>query len=122
MKRLGMAFACAAATGLAVSLVGPASAAESSAQYVLTVQHENSGESTRVTLDCDPVAGDHPNAPEACESIAAAGSIEEIEPEDGVCTMDSRPVTATAEGYEDYEETFGNPCLLHLAKGPVFDF
>lgn len=122
MKRLGIALACAAATGLAVSLAAPATAAESGAQYVLTVQHETSGEDIRVTLDCDPAAGNHPDAQAACESIAAAGSIEEIEPARGVCTMESRPVTATAEGYEDYEETFGNPCLLHSAKGPIFDF
>ncbi len=54
--------------------------------------------------------------------IEEAGSIEEIPAEHGMCTMEYRPISVDVVGAEEYDETFGNPCRLKLAKGAVFDF
>ena len=119
---LGSVVACTAAAACAVGLAAPASAARTDADYVLTLEFDNSGEQRRASLDCDPVGGTHPNAQEACDLIAEAGTIEQISAEEGFCTMEYNPVTVEAMGVEEYSETFGNPCRLGLAKGAVFDF
>ncbi|CAL9460861.1 subtilase-type protease inhibitor [Nocardiopsis dassonvillei] len=120
MKRLA---ACGLALLTALSLTpGTASAERYSAPYVLSVTDESTGQRSVTTLDCDPVGGTHPEAEAACAAIAEAGSIEAIAPAEGVCTLEYRPVTATATGREDFERTFGNPCQLRMAKGDVFAF
>lgn len=119
---LGSVVACAAAAACAVGLAAPASAARTDADHVLTLEFENSGEQRHASLDCDPVGGTHPNAEEACDLIAEAGTIEEIPAEEGFCTMEHNPVRVESVGAEEYSETFGNPCQLGLAKGAVFDF
>ena len=119
---LGPALACAAAAALAVGLTSPASAARTDADYVLSVEFENSGEYRQVSLDCIPAEGTHPRAQEACDLIEEHGSIEAIPAEGGQCTMEYNPVRVSSIGWEEYEETFSNPCLLGLAKGAVFDF
>lgn len=119
---LGSVVACTAVVACAAGLAAPASAARADADYVLTLGFDNSGEQRRVSLDCDPVSGTHPNAEEACDLLAEAGSIEQIPAEEGFCTMEHNPVTVEAMGTEEYSETFGNPCRLDLAKGAVFDF
>lgn len=120
MKRLA---ACGLALLTALSLTpGTASAERYSARYVLTVTDEISGERSVTTLDCDPVGGTHPAAEAACAAIGEAGSIEAIAPAEGVCTMEYRPVTAASHGHERFERTFGNPCVLRMAKGEVFAF
>ncbi|MFW6640202.1 SSI family serine proteinase inhibitor [Nocardiopsis algeriensis] len=84
---------------------------------------DGSGERREVTLDCVTARGTHPRAGEACDAIAESGSISGVTAESGAfCTMEHAPVTARAEGAEEYEETFGNSCVLRSAKGPVFDF
>lgn len=119
---LGPVVACAAAATCVVGLAAPASAARTDADHVLTLEFENSGEQRQVSLDCNPVGGTHPNAEEACDLIAEAGTIEEIPVEEGFCTMEHNPVTVSSMGAEEYSETFGNPCQLGLAKGAVFEF
>lgn len=119
---LGPALACAAAAALAVGLTSPASAARTDADYVLSVEFENSGEYRQVSLDCKPAGGNHPKAQEACDLIAEHGSIASIPAEEGQCTMEYSPVKASSIGWEEYSETFSNPCLLGLGKGEVFDF
>ncbi|WP_017613793.1 SSI family serine proteinase inhibitor [Nocardiopsis salina] len=119
---LGPALACAAAAVLAVGLTSPASAARTDADYVLSVEFENSGEYRQVSLDCDPEGGTHPKAQEACDLIEEHGSIEAVPAENDQCTMEYNPVKASSIGWEEYSETFSNPCLLGLAKGEVFDF
>ncbi|GHD27922.1 SSI family serine proteinase inhibitor [Nocardiopsis kunsanensis] len=119
---LGPVLACTAAAACAVGLAAPASAARTDADYVLTMEFDNSGEQRQVSLDCDPAGGTHPNAEEACDLLAEAGTIEQIPAGEGFCTMEYNPVTVEAMGAEEYSETFGNPCQLGLAKGAVFDF
>ncbi|MFI6578806.1 SSI family serine proteinase inhibitor [Nocardiopsis sp. NPDC050513] len=67
--------------------------------------------------------GTHPRAAEACSAIARAGSIAAV-PADpaAVCTLEYRPVAATALGAEAFQKTYGNGCLLRAAKRAVFDF
>lgn len=120
MKRIA---ACGLALLATLALTpGTASAERYSARYVLTVTDEGTGQRSVTTLDCDPVGGTHPEADAACAAIAAAGSIEAIAPAEGFCTMEYRPITATAHGREQFERTFGNPCVLRMAKGEVFAF
>ncbi len=114
--------ACIAATACAGSLAAPASAARTDSQYVLSVRHVDAGEYRQVSLDCDSAGGTHPRAEDACAMIEEAGSIEEIPAEHGMCTMEYRPISVDVVGAEEYDETFGNPCRLKLAKGAVFDF
>ncbi|WP_306367417.1 SSI family serine proteinase inhibitor [Nocardiopsis sp. CC223A] len=120
MKRLA-ACGLALLTALAIT-PGTASADRSSARYVLAITDEGTGQRSVTTLDCDPAGGAHPAAEAACAAIAEAGSIEAIPPDEGFCTMEYRPVTATAYGHERFEQTFGNHCVLRLAKGEVFAF
>ncbi|MEU0490763.1 SSI family serine proteinase inhibitor [Nocardiopsis sp. NPDC006139] len=120
MKRLA---ACGLALFAALALTpGAASADRHSDRYVLTVTDEGTGQRSVTTLHCDPVGGAHPEAEAACAAIAGAGSIEAVAPAEGFCTMEYRPVTATARGHEEFEQTFGNPCVLRTAKGAVFAF
>ncbi|GAB3725586.1 SSI family serine proteinase inhibitor [Nocardiopsis nanhaiensis] len=114
---------CAAATAVALSLAAPAHAYAESAQYTLRVVDETTGESSLAALECDPAGGTHPRAEEACEAIEeAGGSIAEVDSSGAPCTMIYQPVTVTSTGYEEYEETFGNACVLDTTKGAVFDF
>ncbi|AFR08683.1 MULTISPECIES: SSI family serine proteinase inhibitor [Nocardiopsis] len=125
------ALTLAAAAALALSLTAPAQA--ETTRYSLTVQGapEQQGDGAigwarSMELECGPAGGGHPRADEACELIeAAGGSIADVQAvRDGACTMIHRPVTAIAvdgDG-ERYEETFGNDCLLSMAKGAIFDF
>ena len=119
-----------AATALAVSLASPAQAETTSYDLFVDDAPVVRGESTSgslrsVVLECGPAAGEHPRAEEACDLIEKAdGRVSDVETgADGLCTMDYRPVSVIAVGGgERYEETFGNGCLLSVAKGAVFDF
>jgi hypothetical protein len=120
VKRLA---ACGLALLTALALTpGAASAERYADRYVLTVTDEGTGQRSVTTLACGPAGGTHPAAEAACAVIAAAGSIEAVPPAEGFCTMEYRPVTATAYGHEHFEQTFGNPCILRMAKGEVFSF
>jgi hypothetical protein len=129
MKRITTALTCAAAVALAAAVPAHADSAGSDV-YVLQVfgaveQREDTAISWHraVTLTCDPVGGNHSKAEEACELIAEYGDIAGVESaRDGFCTMEYRPVTVRVTGAEEYEETFGNQCVMNSAKGAIFDF
>ena len=124
------ALTLAATAVVALSLAAPAQAATDSYELTLQGAPEYHGETAQswtrsITLECGPAGGGHERADEACELIeAAGGSVADVEVnEGGFCTMIHRPVTAIAvSGGERYEQTFGNDCLLKMAKGAIFDF
>ncbi len=68
-------------------------------------------EPTTLTLTCDPTGGDHPQAEQACDALAAAGpQVLEPVPDDQVCTMiyggpQTARVTGTLDG-ADVDATF----------------
>lgn len=119
-----------AATALALSLASPAQAETMSYDLFVDDAPEVRGESVTgslrsVVLECGPAAGEHPRAEEACDLIEKAGGrVSDVEAgTNDLCTMEYRPVSVIAVGGgERYEETFGNGCLLSVAKGAVFDF
>lgn len=119
--------ALAAAPVLALALTVPAHSAEAAqaadSGYILRVHGLTSAETREATLVCAPVAaGTHPRAEEACEAIAEAGSIAEVEGEEQACPFIYDPVVAVAYGTENYREEFSNECVLMSEKGVVFDF
>ena len=83
-----------------------------------------------VSLECDPTGGSHPNAKAACQDLLAAdGELDQIGGDDQLtaCTMEYRPVTASANGQWNgkpvtWNEEFPNNCTLTTATGTVFDF
>lgn len=129
MKRTATALACAAAVAFAAA--APAHA-EPAGPHVYTLQvfgaAEERGDTAiswhrATTLACDPAGGGHSRAQEACDLIAEYGGIAAVAPaSEAFCTMDYRPVTVRVTGAEEYEETFGNTCVMHSAKGAIFDF
>ena len=82
-----------------------------------------------VVLECDPASGSHPNAKRACEELLAAdGDFDDLRGNHQMnCTMEYRPVLATAHGVWDgeplmWEQEFANNCTKLTATGAVFDF
>lgn len=81
-----------------------------------------------VALRCTPPGGDHPDPVAACRTLRTVdGDFRKLEPGDGFCTLEYRPVTVTAQGVwrgtlVSYQYTFGNQCELLRATGPVFAF
>lgn len=128
MIRTATVLACTAA---ALVMAAPAHAepAEPAVYYLQVLgaveQREDTAMSwTRATtLTCDPAGGGHAKAEEACDLIAEHGDIASVHSVgDGFCTMEYRPVTVRVSGAEEYEDTFGNACVLNSAKGAIFDF
>lgn len=66
----------------------------------IEVRTDEEADPTTMTLTCDPVGGDHPQAQEACDALAAAGAeVLEPVPDDQPCTMIyGGPQTATVKG------------------------
>jgi hypothetical protein len=83
-----------------------------------------------VRLKCHPSGGSHPNPSEACREVAIAGGDFDNLPGDPAmtaCTMEYRPVMATARGRwhgepVNWQHEYSNPCSLLAATGVVFDF
>jgi hypothetical protein len=72
----------------------------------IEVRSDADADPTTMTLTCDPVGGDHPQAEQACDALAAAGP-EVMEPvaADQACTMlyggpQTARVTGTLDGAE----------------------
>ena len=87
------------------------------------------GDAETVQLACEPAGGSHPNATQACEDIVAAqGDFDSLTADESTaCTMEYRPVVATAEGTWrgepiSWQREFGNGCTLRTATGTVFLF
>ena len=100
-----------------------------SSRLSLTVEGPR-GASTTVRLECRPAGGSHPTPRSACREIArAGGDFESLpgSPEMIACTMEYRPVTASARGRWNgervrWQRQYPNPCTLLSATGVVFDF
>ena len=84
--------------GGAGSSDGPGGAAATS--LTIEVRTGEDADPTTMTLTCDPVGGDHPQAQEACDALAQAGAeVFEPVPDDQPCTMIyGGPQTATVTG------------------------
>lgn len=118
----------AAATLLSTMLAGPASA-DPRSTLTLTLDAAR-GAHDAVHLRCDPAGGAHPQPERACAELTAArGDFDHLpgSPETIACTMEHRPLVATARG-EWHGETvrwqrqYPNPCTLLYETGVVFDF
>ncbi len=73
------------------------------AELTVTLDETGSGATRTLTLTCEPVGGDHPDAAAACATLAAVGSdgFEEV-PADAMCTQQyGGPQVATVEGTLD---------------------
>lgn len=88
------------------------------------------GTYTTVRLRCHPAGGSHPSPRQACRELGFAdGDFDSLpgSPENIACTMEYRPVMATAHGRWQGEKVrwqhqYPNPCTLLSATGMVFDF
>ena len=124
--RLGGSVLAAAAL-FSVAFATPAFAQVPMSTLTLTLEVPEGGLST-VRLDCDPPGGSHPEPWTACDELATAGGdLAGLQDEPVACTMDFRPVTASARGVWDgevvlWEQEFSNPCTLNAATGTVFAF
>lgn len=80
---------------------GSGSAAATS--LTIEVRTDADAEPTTMSLTCDPVGGDHPQAEQACDALASAGAdVFEPVPADQACTMIfGGPQTATVQGTLD---------------------
>lgn len=83
---------------------GGGSAAATS--ITIEVRTDADAEPNVMTLECDPVGGDHPQAQEACAALASAGAdVLEPVPADQACTMIyGGPQTATVKGTVDGDD------------------
>jgi hypothetical protein len=113
------------ATGLAVT--GTASAHQTSYLSLAIVSAE--GPVEVVTLECAPTGGTHPNAKAACADLTTAdGDLNQVGDDQLVaCTMEYRPVTASARGHWEgklvtWEQEYPNNCTLTTDTGTVFHF
>jgi len=113
------------ATGLAVT--GTASAHQTSYLSLAIVSPE--GPVKVVTLECDPAGGTHPNSKAACADLATAdGDLDQVVDDQLVaCTLEYRPVTASAHGHWEgrpvtWNQEYPNDCTLTTDTGTVFRF
>ncbi|HEV7649118.1 MAG TPA: SSI family serine proteinase inhibitor [Actinophytocola sp.] len=119
----------AAATLLSTVLAGSASADRPWSMLTLTVAAPHGAGST-VHLQCHPAGGSHPNPESACRAVGTAhGDFDDLpgSPQFVACTMEYRPVTASARGswhgrHVRWKHKFANPCTLRADTGVVFDF
>jgi len=113
------------ATGLAVT--GTASANQTS--YLSLAIASPEGPVKVVNLECAPAGGNHPNPKAACaELMAAQGDLNQVGGDQtAACTMEYRPVTASAYGHWEgqpvaWDQEFPNNCTLATNTGTVFVF
>jgi hypothetical protein len=84
---------------------------EPATSLTIEVRTDADADPTTLTLTCDPPGGDHPQAAEACDALAAAGpEVMEPVPADQACTMiyggpQTARVTGTLDG-ADVDATF----------------
>lgn len=116
----------AVGTGFGAGLAAPAMAAGPDTAMTVTVR-QAAGQTRAAWLRCDPASGTHPHAASACATLRAAGGNPAAIPNaGGFCTMEYRPVTATAIGRwhgrsVHYRQTFTNSCALSQATGRLFE-
>jgi len=84
--------------------------------------------SQTVRLACDPTAGDHPEAAQACAVLRRAGvDPARIKPAQVMCMMLWQPVTARIAGTwrgarVTWSHQYGNSCEMTRATGVLFKF
>ncbi|WP_042373099.1 SSI family serine proteinase inhibitor [Streptacidiphilus neutrinimicus] len=105
-----------------VSATGPS-------MLVMTVAGDGVPTARTAVLECgEQAGGDHPARAAACAALAADGLDFTAPPSTQVMCADVvQPVTVSATGVwngnpVDYQRTYANPCLMHRATGPLFDF
>lgn len=141
-KRLRRAAACGVAAVAALGMLTPAALASTEAEtrlyapsaLVLTVaKGENATESTplrAVTLTCMPGPdGTHPAPKEACAALYdVQGEFSALRGDsERACVKIYDPVVVTAQGVwegqrVDFQQTFGNACVLGNEGTSVFNF
>jgi hypothetical protein len=118
-----------AALATIVFLPGAASA-EPVSTLSLMVEAGEQGVVSTVELQCYPDGGTHPNAKTACAELTLVnGDFDRLPalPQPDACTMEFRPMLASARGFWNGEEVswdkeFSNPCTMHTSTGAVFTF
>ncbi len=127
--RLGGVLLAAAAL-LSTVPAGTATAEHAPRSTLTLTLDATRGADSAVRLQCQPSGGSHPRSDHACGDLTAArGDFDHLPgtPETIACTMEHRPVTATARGSWRGERVFWqhqypNPCTLLHETGVVFDF
>jgi hypothetical protein len=108
---------CIAAAAL---LLHPAPAAQSHLTLTYAAQ--------TVRLACNPTAGDHPEAAQACAILRSTGADPaKIKPAQVMCMMLWQPVTARIAGTwrgtrVKWSHQYGNGCEMTRATGVLFRF
>ncbi|MFC4001308.1 SSI family serine proteinase inhibitor [Prauserella oleivorans] len=116
----------AACTLTMLCAAGPVSPPPESA-LTLTVRQAD-GVSRAVQLLCDPDAGTHPKALEACTALEQAdGNFDALATTRQPCPMIHAPVRATAHGHwrgkpVRHTADYSNPCLADAESSGVFGF
>jgi subtilisin inhibitor-like len=118
-----------AALATIVFLPGAASA-DPTSTLSLMIEAGDQGVASTVELQCYPDGGTHPNAVNACSELTLVnGDFEQlpVTPGPAACTMEFRPVTASARGFWNgekvkWDKEFSNPCTMHSGTGTVFGF
>ncbi|NIJ13122.1 hypothetical protein FHU38_003466 [Saccharomonospora amisosensis] len=115
----------AACTLTALCAGGLALPAESSLSLSL---RGTDGVTRSVHLTCEPDAGTHPRAQQACAALDAAdGDFDRLPALQRQCTMIYSPVRAEARGHWQGEPVrftteYSNPCFAGARSGGVFGF
>ncbi|WP_425568837.1 SSI family serine proteinase inhibitor [Saccharopolyspora hordei] len=93
------------------------------------VGHRDQRETRTVTLNCDPVGGDHPQADLACHQLQLVdGNVQRLDARTAsTCTKELRTVNAEAKGSwrgnaVDFQLSEANMCSLKARTGALFDF
>src|SRR5437868_9493708 len=95
-----------------------AEAPDTSLRLTLTYPEQQASGTRVVTLRCDPVGGNHPNAAQACADLdETRGSIART-PDGRACIMVYSPVVAEAQGQWRgksvvFRTKYGNECEMH---------
>ncbi|KAA5833588.1 SSI family serine proteinase inhibitor [Saccharopolyspora hirsuta] len=130
IRLLGRA-AAGVACAVAVLVPGAAAAAsENAGQSSVTLSITESNRQTRtVTLNCDPVGGNHPQAGAACHQLQLVdGNFQRLDARTASnCTKDRRGVEAQAQGNwrgkpVEFRLSAANMCSLKARTGALFDF
>lgn len=134
-RRLGIAAAALCAAAAVVPAGTPAHAAPAAdtrplGTLLLSVRLTEQPEQgvRTVILRCGADGGTHRFATKACDDLRSVdGNLESMIYDDGPCTLEYMPVTATAVGRwrgrpVSYQETFPNRCDMLRATGDVFRF
>jgi hypothetical protein len=119
----------AAAVLLGAATAVPGYAAAPPDEHGLRLTLTYGGKARTVLLECEPFPhGRHPQAARACAALeVAGGDFDALPGERGICHDPYAPVVATARGrFREHpvawRKKFANPCIAHVATGPVFAF